>query len=75
MANLSMTRDEIHNQTHDFLPYYHVALQPSPTDPEKTFVRDCVTINPLENPTQEMNTRLLFYWKMVSFEYYFIILP
>ena len=46
MANLSMTRDEIQNQTHDFLPYYHVALQPSPTDPVKTFVRDCVTINP-----------------------------
>ena len=46
MSNLSLTRDQIQNRTHDFLPYYHVALQPSPTDPLKTFVRDCVTVNP-----------------------------
>ena len=46
MANMTMARSDIGNRTQEVLPYYHIALQPSHLDPEKTFVRDCVTINP-----------------------------
>ena len=46
MANITMLGSDIGNRTEELLPYYHIVLQPSSVDPEKTFVRDCVTINP-----------------------------